>query len=101
MKKPNELTITLKQNGEEKVYTTDFIPALVFKAVLKINKDLQHQTDEATLETICELIDLVVEAFGGQFKAEDIWNGVDVRVLQDELIRVFEEIAWPEQGETA
>lgn len=101
MKNNNTLTITLKQNGEETVFTNDFVPAKLFQDALKINNDLKHQTEEATMETLCELIDFVVNVFNNQFTAEEVWDGVDIRNLQGELIRIFYEVTMPDVSDIA
>lgn len=70
------MQITLRVNGENKTYTTDFISARMFRRAIEMQGYFKSgaNLDEDTLD---ELVGFVVEAYGKQFSIDDFYDGIE------------------------
>ncbi|TKI53545.1 hypothetical protein FC756_23245 [Lysinibacillus mangiferihumi] len=86
------MQITLRVNKEEKTFTNDFIKARVFRNALKMNEKMRNEGNEISVETFDEMIGFVVNVFDNQFTVDDVWDGLEAGKLNDEIMRVFNNV---------
>ncbi len=86
------MQITLKINGQERIFSNDFVKARVFRNALKMNEKMRKEGNEISVETFDEMISFVVNVFDNQFTIDDVWDGLEAGRLQDEIMRVFNNV---------
>lgn len=86
------MQITLKINGQEQIFSNDFVKARVFRNALKMNEKMRKEGNEISVETFDEMISFVVNVFDNQFTIDDVWDGLEAGKLQDEIMRVFNNV---------
>ncbi len=86
------MQIKLRINSEEKTFTNDFVKARVFRNALKMNEKMRNEGNEISVETFDEMIGFVVNVFDNQFTVDDVWDGLEAGKLQDEIMRVFNNV---------
>jgi hypothetical protein len=86
-----EMQITLRINDKEKTYTNGFVKARIFRNALKLNKELKNMPD-ISVELFDTLVEFVVSAFDNQFTIDEVWDGVEAQKLQNEVMRIFNEV---------
>ncbi len=86
------MQITLKIDGQEKMFSNDFVKARVFRNALKMNEKMRKEGNDISVETFDEMIGFVVNVFDNQFTVDDIWDGLEAGKLQDEIMRVFNSV---------
>lgn len=86
------MQITLRVNKEEKTFTNNFIKARVFRNALKMNEKMRGEGNEISVETFDEMIGFVVNVFDNQFTVDDVWDGLEAGKLNDEIMRVFNNV---------
>ncbi|GAA0313820.1 hypothetical protein GCM10008967_00380 [Bacillus carboniphilus] len=81
------MNIALRINGEEKIFTTAFIPGLVLRklAEYQLTMDFRRLSPDET----DKLVELVCLSFGNQFTLDEFYNGVDRRELMTEILRIL------------
>lgn len=84
------MQITLKIKGKEKTFTNDFVPGRVFRNALLLNKKMRDI--EISPELFDDLVEFCVVAFGKQFTIDEFWDGIDARLLNQEVMRIFNEV---------
>lgn len=68
------MQITLRVNGENKTYTTDFISARMFRRAIELQKHFKDgNLDENTLDG---MVGFVVEVYGKQFTIDQFYDGI-------------------------
>lgn len=85
------MQITLRINDKEKTYTNGFVKARIFRNALKLNKELKNMAD-ISVELFDSLVEFVVIAFDNQFTIDEVWDGVEAHKLQNEVMRIFNEV---------
>lgn len=81
------MNITLLKNGKTKTYTQLFVSARYMRKALELRKDMN--LNNLSVEDIDTSINFVVDLFGKQFTADDIYDGVSY----DKLIStVFDDV---------
>lgn len=88
------MQITLRFEGTDKTitnkkFTQEFVSGRVFRKTLEMQKLLRNGIDEDTLDIF---VDYVVLLFGKQFTMDEFYDGIDARVIVDELVRCIEEV---------
>lgn len=86
------MQITLKIDGQEKIFSNDFVKARVFRNALKMNEKMRKEGNEISVETFDEMISFVVHVFDNQFTIDDVWDGLEAGKLQEEIMRVFNNV---------
>lgn len=86
------MQITLRIDGQEKTFTNDFVKARVFRNALKMNEKMREEGTEVSVETFDEMIGFVVNVFDNQFSVDDVWDGLEAGLLQNEIMRVFNSV---------
>jgi len=86
------MQITLKIDGQEKIFSNDFVKARVFRNALKMNEKMRTEGNEISVETFDEMISFVVHVFDNQFTIDDVWDGLEAGKLQEEIMRVFNNV---------
>lgn len=69
------MEITLRINGEDKIFTTDFISSRMFRKAIQMQKLFRDgvELDETTLD---EMVGFVVDAHGKKFTIDQFYDGV-------------------------
>lgn len=67
------LTINLLQDGKEKTYTQEFIPARVFRRTIEVRESIKDGISTEKLDMIAAYVS---EVFGGQFTTEQFYDGI-------------------------
>lgn len=69
------MQITLRINGEDKTFTTDFISGRMFRRSIEMQKHFKSgaDLDEQTLD---EMAGFVVDAYGKQFTLDQFYDGI-------------------------
>lgn len=86
------MQITLRIDGQDKTFSNDFVKARVFRNALKMNEKMREEGTEVSVETFDEMIGFVVNVFDNQFTVDDVWDGLEAGLLQDEIMRVFNNV---------
>jgi len=86
------MQITLRIDGDNKTFINDFVKARVFRNALKMNERMRKEGNEISVETFDEMISFVVNVFDNQFTIDDVWDGLEAGKLQDEIMRVFNNV---------
>jgi len=86
------MQITLRIDNEDKVFTNDFVKARVFRNALKMNEKMRNEGNDISVETFDEMIGFVVNVFDNQFTVDEVWDGLEAGKLQDEIMRVFNNV---------
>lgn len=79
-----KLDITI--DGKETTLTTPFISGLVYRKYIELSE--LGMLNDLTLEAREKVVELIVEAFGNKFTADQFWNGIDAREI-DVIILQF------------
>ncbi|SPU37919.1 phage-like protein [Lysinibacillus capsici] len=86
------MQITLRIDGQDKTFTNVFVKARVFRNALKMNEKMREEGTEVSVETFDEMIGFVVNVFDNQFTVDDVWDGLEAGLLQNEIMRVFNSV---------
>lgn len=73
------MKIDITIDGKETTLTTTFVSGLVYRKYIELSE--QGMLDDLTLEAREKVVELIVEAFGKQFTADQFWNGLDAREI--------------------
>ncbi|MBV2197458.1 hypothetical protein KQR56_10085 [Bacillus velezensis] len=68
------MQLTLKINGEDKVFVAPFIKGRLLRNAIQLSKETNF--DELTEETLDKLVNYVVEVYGKQFTQDDFYDGI-------------------------
>lgn len=68
------MKITIKINGKDKEFKTDFISARMFRRSEELSR--KHQNKEEV--DIDEIVDFIVQVFNNKFTIDEFYDGVDV-----------------------
>jgi len=78
------LEITLRIDGQEKTFVTDFVSARMFRKTLEIGKQLDNGvTDPQDLDKV---VDYVVDLFGKQFTRDNFYDGLPANKLVSTVV---------------
>lgn len=83
------MEITLRINGEAKVFTKDFVSAKVLYDAIALNETFAQEKGASVINQLDKLVDYVVKAFDNQFTADDVLEGLPAGQFQEELMQVF------------
>lgn len=84
-----KIQITLKINGEDKVFVAPFLTGKLYKDLFEMYDKLKGPK---TPETINVLIDFVCQVFGNQFTIDEYYSGLALGKVLSELVRVLNEL---------
>lgn len=68
------MKVTIKINGKDKTFTTDFISARMFKKTEELQRRAMNKEDI----DLDEIVQYIVEVYGNQFTMDEFYDGVDV-----------------------
>lgn len=68
------MKITLKIQGKEKTFITDFISARMLRKTIEISNGTNF--DDLSPDELDELVNYIVELFGKQFSIDDLYDGL-------------------------
>jgi len=71
------MKINLVIGEAEKTFHAPFVKGLVFRQFIKLRKD--HDLNDMNEDTMEKIVELIVEAYNGQFTIDEFWNGIDAR----------------------
>ena len=86
------MKIVLRIGTDDKTYINDFVKARVFRNALKLNDALKNEGANVSADLFDKMIEFVVTAFDGKFTFDDFWDGVEAHRLQDEVMRIFNDV---------
>jgi len=75
----NILKIDIRIDDHEKTFTTTFVNGLVYRKFIELSE--KGIFTELTLKSREKIVELIVEAFGKQFTADQFWKGIDAREI--------------------
>lgn len=67
------MTITLKIDGEDKIFVNDFVSGMMFRKALVLYKSINEEISEELLD---KMANFVCEAFLNQFTLDEFYNGI-------------------------
>lgn len=68
------MEVTIKIDGKDKIFKTDFISARMFKKT----EELQRRAENKEDIDLDEVVKYIVEVFRNQFTMDEFYDGVDV-----------------------
>lgn len=71
------MKITLRIDGKDKTFSTDFIPGRIFRQAIEISVKVDFRNLKP--ETLDTLVDFVVDAYNKQFTRDEFYDGIDAR----------------------
>ncbi|NEU29933.1 hypothetical protein GN156_03970 [bacterium LRH843] len=86
------MKIILNIDGKDKTFVNDFVKGRIFRNALLLNKKLKDEGGDFSVELFDAMIEFVVSAFDKQFSVDEFWDGIEAHKLQDEVMRIFNEI---------
>lgn len=88
------MEITLRIDGKDQTFKTDFVSAAILRDAMAINKMLIKLADDedGTLDAFNSLAGFVVKVFDEQFTEEQVWDGIAAHKMEAELVRIYKNI---------
>lgn len=68
------MEVTIKINGKDKTFKTNFISARMFKKT----EELQRRAENKEDIDLDEIVQYIVDVYGNQFTVDEFYDGVDV-----------------------
>lgn len=90
-----KLDITI--DGKETTLTTTFVSGLVYRKYIELSE--QGMLNNLTLEAREKVVELIVEAFGNKFTANQFWNGVDARDIDVVILNFCDDLRMQTKNE--
>lgn len=84
------MEITLKIEGKDRTFTTDFISARMVRRTIEIARELNFEN--ITPEELDSLMDYIVVLFGGQFTRDELYDGLPSQDLLPTIIGCINEV---------
>lgn len=84
------MKLTLKIEGKEKNFTTPFINAKLLRKTLDLQKT--RNLNDIGAELLDELVDYVVELFGGKFTSDQFYEGYESSKTMPFITSCFNEV---------
>ncbi|MEY9096287.1 phage tail assembly chaperone G [Paenibacillus sp. RC84] len=69
------MQLTLKIKGADKIFVAPFISGLMLRRALELMKS--NKINDLDAETLDELVQFVVDLYGGQFTVDELYAGVE------------------------
>ena len=85
------MNITLNIDGKEKTFSAPFVKARILKNYLKLQKD-NNLDDIRDPDTLDKIINLMVDAYNGQFTVDEVWDGIESKKLIKTLLEFISDI---------
>lgn len=86
------MQITLRIDEKDKTFVNEFVKARVFRNALKMNEKMRENGNNISADLFDELVEFIVNVFNQQFTVDEFWDGIEASKLQDEIMRVFNEV---------
>ncbi|MGF7186643.1 hypothetical protein GGQ84_002767 [Desulfitispora alkaliphila] len=93
------MNITLKINGKDKKFTTDFISARMVRRTIEVSKDINF--NDMSTDELDKMVGYVAELFGGQFTIDDVYDGLASKELIPTIMNCINEVVGGIGAETA
>jgi hypothetical protein len=96
------MNLTLKIDGEEKHFVSGFVPAILYRRLLEMNKRVDY--NNLSPEEMDELVEVVRNLFNNEFTIDEFYNGLSVKQLVPTIrkgIAVINGLDEEEDGEDA
>lgn len=84
------MKITLKIDGKDKDFTTDFISGRVLRRALEISNETN--LSRISLDAMDKLVDFVVDVFGKQFTRDQFYDGIPAVGMMKQIISIINDI---------
>lgn len=77
------IVLKIKQDGStkrtEKKFQASFLPAILFKRTLQLNKEFENMgSDDMDEEATDTMVQYIVDVFDNQFTMEEFYQGCDI-----------------------
>lgn len=86
------MEITLRVDGKDKIYKSDFISGRLLRNALVIQQEIDKCTVDENLKVIDMLVSFLVEMYSNQFSIDEVWDGISADKLTNCLIENFKGI---------
>jgi hypothetical protein len=91
------MNLTLKINGEDKKFVSGFVPAILYRKVLEMNKRMNF--NDLSPEEMDEIVELTRNMFNNEFTVDEFYNGLPVEELLPTMKNTFLTINGKTSGE--
>jgi|SRR5690554_808394 len=81
------MNLTLRVNGEEKIFSAPFVSARYFRKLMEFDETIDY-TDLDT-KTTDKLVGFVCEVYGNQFTVDEFYDGIPSHELISTITSVF------------
>lgn len=81
------MKLTLLIEGKKKEFKTSFIPGMIFRRALELNKRIDFSNMQA--EDLDEIVQLTVELYGNEFSFDEFYKGIPLNELLPTLTNVM------------
>ena len=86
------IELKLEIDGEIKTFTCTKVKGILLRKTAAVSKVFEKMTKEFNDNTLDELVDYVVEVFGGQFTRDEYYNGTEIEDIVNNVDIVAEQI---------
>lgn len=84
------MTLTLRLEGQEKVFTLDFISARMLRRTIEISKTVNFS--DISAEELDTMVGYLVQLYGNQFSVDEVYDGLSATELVPTLVRCIQEV---------
>lgn len=91
------MNLTLKIDGKEKNFVSGFVPAILYRKLLEMNKRVNYNDLSPT--EMDELVELVRNLFNNEFTIDEFYNGLSIQELTPTLKKAVMTINGVENSE--
>jgi hypothetical protein len=81
------MNLTLVIDGKEKKFVSGFVPAILYRRLLDMNKRVDY--NNLSPEEMDELVESVRNLFNNEFTIDEFYNGVSVKELVPTLSKAI------------
>ncbi|MER3120796.1 hypothetical protein ABQG71_06290 [Bacillus altitudinis] len=85
------MKITLEINGENKVFEMPTVKTRLLRKALELQSE--NDLEKMTVGTLDKLVEFTAVAFGKQFTADDLYDGLEADKLNDTLTDVMNAVS--------
>lgn len=93
------MQITLKIDGKNKTFVTDFISARMVRRTIEVSKGINF--NDMNPEELDQMVGFIVELFSNKFTIDDVYDGLSSKELIPTMMNCINEIVGELGGATA
>ncbi|WP_026478165.1 phage tail assembly chaperone G [Alkaliphilus transvaalensis] len=84
------MQITLKIDGKNKTFVTDFISARMVRRTIEVSKGINF--NDMSPEELDQMVGFVVELFSNKFTIDDVYDGLSSKELIPTMMNCINEV---------